>query len=155
MCPWRCRYLPPCSGKITVGGKEIIVHAAVAKPLPVASLLGWDVPELMGSNPDAESSDTVKALAVVTCQAPETSSCDTDSPNPPSEAPPDLLRPDEYIKDPLVTTDPSGDLMEEEPNRQHIAKFDLNDSLFSSRSRETSAQPFAETGRSTQVHHSS
>ena len=88
---------PLAAVKITVGGKEIIVHAAVAKSLPVAALLGWDVPELIGfvkPNPDAEPSDTIEALAVVTRQqkeSPDTSSCDTDFPNPPSKAPPDEL----------------------------------------------------------------
>lgn len=38
---------PLAAVKIAVSGKEIVVHAAVAKSLPVAALLGWDVPELM------------------------------------------------------------------------------------------------------------
>ena len=85
-------------------------------------------------NPDAEPNDTVKAPAVVTCQqqeATDTSSCDTDSPNPSSEDSADELQPDDYAEDPLVTTDPSDDLVEEEPDRQNIAEFDLDDSLFS------------------------
>ena len=54
--------------KITLGGKEIIIHTAVPKSLPVATLLGWDVPELMGlikPTPEVHS-DATKVLAVVT-----------------------------------------------------------------------------------------
>ena len=59
---------PLAAVKITLGGKEIIVHAAVAKSLPVAALLGWDIPELMGlvkPTPEVHSNAT-KVLAVVT-----------------------------------------------------------------------------------------
>ena len=38
---------PLAAVKIAVEGKEIIAHAAVAQSLPVAALLGWDVPDLM------------------------------------------------------------------------------------------------------------
>ena len=38
---------PLAAVKITVDGKDMIVHTAVSKSPPVAALLGWDVPELM------------------------------------------------------------------------------------------------------------
>ena len=60
---------PLAAVKMTLGGKEIIVHAAVAKLLPVAALLGWDIPELMvlvKPTPEVHG-DATKVLAVVTC----------------------------------------------------------------------------------------
>ena len=38
---------PLATVKIAIGSRDITVQAAVAKALPVAALLGWDIPELM------------------------------------------------------------------------------------------------------------
>ena len=73
---------PLAAVKIAVEGKEIIAHAAVAQSLPVAALLGWDVPDLMALvNPGVDTKDRgghcqgVRGSHPSTERVPEHSSC--------------------------------------------------------------------------------
>ena len=60
--------------KISIGGKDMIIQAAVSDSLPAAALLGWDIPELMelvverDSTTKPEQTEPSTALAVLTRQ---------------------------------------------------------------------------------------
>ena len=60
---------PLANAKIDVGGKSILVQAAVSDDLPAAALLGWDIPDFLqlvknGGNSSPEGS--FDALPAVT-----------------------------------------------------------------------------------------
>ena len=75
---------PLAAVKITLDGKDIITHAAVADSLPVAVLLGWDVPELVQL---VKTDGATKALAAVTRRQWESSTDPTDLPVTTDSAP--------------------------------------------------------------------
>ena len=138
---------PLAAVKIAVGGKEIVVHAAVAKSLPVAALLGWDVPELMklvkplaedkpvtdSRGPSAPTHGT-DVLAVVTRNqgAAQDHSPHADLPVPADYA---ILqdedpREDEYPAGPAEFADAHEEVLPEEDSDQ-TSEFDFDPSLFS------------------------
>ena len=129
---------PLAAVKITLEGKDIITHAAVAKSLPVAALLGWDVPELMQlvqPTTDAESVDTGKALAAVTRS--QKNSMDTLPTTPATDDTPTEDSNDAFSEDSDQVTpkDTNGELPTDTPeslNTTGTVEFDFDDSLFSS-----------------------
>ena len=62
---------------MTLNGKDIITHVAVTDSLPVAALLGWDMPELVQL---IKTDDAIKALAIVTHRQLESSTDSADLP---------------------------------------------------------------------------
>ena len=140
---------PLAAVKIKLEGKDIITHAAVAKSLPVAALLGWDVPELRELiNPtlDGEREGTANALAVVTRRQKknqDTMPVATDPSVISNETTMDPVRstenedPNSTAEDPLVTTVDDAESSQEaiETPTEHdtacTIEFDIDDSLFS------------------------
>lgn len=137
---------PLAAVKITIGGKEFIVHAAVAGSLPVAVLLGWDVPELMGlvkPTSDVKPKETVIALAGITRKRSETRDAplgDADKSNATIEDLPDDTLSDtstSVAQDPpvVVAADSLGEMVDNEPDLIN-AGFCFDDSLFSTTGHE-------------------
>ena len=148
MCTWRCCFLPLAAAKITLSGRDIITHAPVAKSLPVAALLGWDVPELMQFvtlTTDTELDNAGNELAVVTPRQKESH----DSPPSPSVANDSPVINDKTLMedpDPVISTDSNdSDAVTEDPSASTandaeyledntetlMTEFPIDDSLFS------------------------
>ena len=131
---------PLAAGKITLGGKEIIVHVAVVKSLPGAAILGWDVTEIMGlvkPTPEVHS-DATKVLAVVTRnqeKAKDLPSPVIDSSACTNEVPPEDKQPNQEVcpqatGDQPFTQHQDDDTLDRDPNpiREEIA---FDDAIFS------------------------
>ena len=117
---------PIAAVKITVAGKEIITHAAVAKSLPVAALLGWDVPELMKLiKPGIKSECTTKALAAVPYSQEDLKDSSISTPDPQTTDNPENPGPD-YDNPNLDAEAQSITKGKTSP----VAEFDFEDSLF-------------------------
>ena len=121
---------PLAAVKIAVEGKEIIAHAAVAQSLPVAALLGWDVPDLMALvNPGVDTKDgggTARAFAAVTRRQKESQNI------PPVTADiPVTNSEDSYPEDPVDDTTPNTEPQPLEGDDSAITEFDFEESLFS------------------------
>ena len=120
---------PLAAVKIAVEGKEIIAHAAVAQSLPVAALLGWDVPDLMALvKPGVDTTDggTARAFAAVTRRQKESQNIPpviADIPVTNSE--------DSYPEDPVDDTTPNTEPQPLEGDDSAITEFDFEESLFS------------------------
>ena len=129
------------------------MHAAVSRYLPVAVLLGWDVPELMGlvkPTPDVAPDNKSQALAAVTRAQKRTQDAATNNADPPTrksetpptgsqarETPPATPQP---LTDDNTMTTPHGEAADESSDMTS-PEFEFDDLLFSpSRSPLTHAQ---------------